>query len=63
MNKYKVTVDVTMSCDVEVLAESEEEAKSRTEKSVSTNPWFYAKQADSCLSHEIYNVELIKENL
>ncbi len=53
---FKVTVDITMSKDIIVKAESEDQAKTIAQNYVSDNPWYYAKTAEVHLDTEISSV-------
>lgn len=51
MKQYEVDVDITMSCRIEVDAESEEEAKTIVANWIGDDPWFYVKDG-RYMSHE-----------
>lgn len=51
MKQYEVDVDITMSCRIEVDAESEEEAKTIVANWIGDDPWFYVKDGHY-MSHE-----------
>ena len=49
---YKVTVDITVSKNVYVKAENEEQAKTIAKNLVADDPFYYAKTAESFLEAE-----------
>ena len=55
---YKVTVDVTMTTEIIVRADSEQKARTKAANYVADNPWYYARKADSCAD---YNVVVTEE--
>lgn len=54
--QYRVSVDITMSKDIYVDAENEEEAKKKAEKDVEKNPYYYAGSADSFVNCEVTDI-------
>ena len=54
--QYRVSVDITMSKDIYVDAENEEEAKKMVEESVEENSYYYAGSADSFVNCEVTDI-------
>lgn len=55
MKHYEVDVDITMSCRIEVDAESEEQAKTIVANWIDDDPWYYVKDGHYT-SHEFETV-------
>lgn len=51
MKRFEVDVDITMSCRIEVDAESEEQAKTKVGNWIGDDPWYYVKDGHY-MSHE-----------
>jgi hypothetical protein len=55
--KYSVSMDITMSKNIEVEASSEEEAMSKASEMVSNNPYNYTNGFSHYVSHEAITAE------
>ena len=55
--KYLVSMDITMSKNIEVEASSEEEAMSKASEMVSNNPYNYTNGFSHYVSHEAITAE------
>lgn len=53
---YRVSVDITMSKDIYVYAENEEDAKKMTEECVEKDSYYYAAEADSFVNCEVTDI-------
>lgn len=54
---YKVTVDITMTAEIIVKADSEQQARTKAANYVADDPWHYARKADSCTDCNVVEVE------
>ena len=55
--KYSLSMDITMSKNIEVEASSEEEAMSKASEMVSNNPYNYTNGFSHYVSHEAITAE------
>ena len=58
---YIVSVDITMSRNVEVMAESEEDAINQVNKAIEENPYEYANNFTHYVKHEA--IDAIEESI
>lgn len=56
LKQYRVSVDITMSKDLYIYAENEEEAKKMAEECVEKNSYYYACSADSFVNCEATDI-------
>lgn len=61
--KYKVSIDITMSKDIYVDAENEEEAKQKAIENAKENSYYLAGSADSCVNCVVTNIVNEDENV
>lgn len=54
---YKVTVDITMTAEIIVKADSEQQARDKTIHWVADDPWHYARKANSCTDCNVVEAE------
>lgn len=56
LKEYRVSVDITMSKDLYIYAENEEDAKKMAEENVEENSYYYAGSADSFVCCEVTDI-------
>ena len=56
MKNYCVYVDITMSKGIFVDAENDEEAMKKASEMVEKDPYYYGRNADCYVSHEVIDV-------
>lgn len=56
MKQYAVDVDITMSNRIYVDAENEEAAKAIVNNKILADPYYYAKESDAYVKHEVTDV-------
>ena len=61
--KYKVSINITMSKDIYVDAENEEEAKQKAIENAKENSYYLAGSADSCVNCVVTNIVNEDENV
>ena len=61
MKRFEVDVDITMSCRIEVDAESDEQAKTIVANWIGDDPWLYVKDGHY-MSHDFEAVNESEED-
>lgn len=54
---YKVTVDITMTAEIIVKADTKQQARDKAKNWVADDPWHYARKADSCADCNVVEAE------